>query len=150
MYLLFLLSAFSASTYTIGKVLLQYCPPVFLIGVRLVISGIIFLGYFWWRGERLPKLIKQDYWLFAQVSFFCFYFAYIMEFWSLQYMTSAKTAFLYSLSPAMAALFSYFAFHEKMTYKKALGLALSLIGSLPIIMAAAPGEGKSFFLSLIA
>lgn len=149
MILLMLLSAFSASTYTLGKILLNYSPPIFLISVRLIISGLIFLAYYYLRNQQFPKLYNQDYWLFAQVSFFCFYFAYIMEFWSLQYMTSAKTAFLYSLSPAIAALFSYYIFHEKMTFIKACGLALSLIGTLPVIFSSGPLEGKNlFFVSL--
>ncbi len=149
MFLLMVLSAFSASTYTLGKILLNYSPPIFLISVRLIISGIIFLAYYFLRNKAFPKLYKQDYLLFAQVSFFCFYFAYIMEFWSLQYMSSAKTAFLYSLSPAIAALFSYYIFHEKMTFIKACGLALSLIGTLPIIISTAPAEGTNIiFVSL--
>ena len=141
MFLLIVLSAFSASTYTLGKLLLNYSPPIFLISFRLIISGVAFLTYYWWRHKKFPKLIRSDYFLFIQVSFFCFYFAYIMEFWSLQYMSSAKTAFLYSLSPAIAALFSYFIFHEKMTIKKACGLALSLLGSIYVIFASGPSEG---------
>ncbi len=146
---LMLLSAFSASTYTLGKILLNYSPPIFLISIRLIIAGFIFLVYYYLKNKQFPKLYKQDYVLFAQVSFFCFYFAYTMEFWSLQYMTSAKTAFLFSLSPAIAALFSYYIFHEKMTIKKAVGLGLSLLGSLPIIFSSSSSEGRNvLFVSL--
>ena len=141
MFLLMLLSAFSASTYTLGKILLGYSPPIFLISFRLIVSGVAFLVAYWCTNRKFPKLIRSDYFLFIQVSFFCFYFAYITEFWSLQYMSSAKTAFLYSLSPAIAALFSYYIFHEKMTVKKACGLALSLIGSLPVIFASGSYDG---------
>lgn len=149
MFLLILLSAFSASTYTLGKILLTYSPPIFLISVRLIIAGLVFLLYYYLKNKKFPKLYNSDYWLFAQVSFFCFFFAYIMEFWSLQYMSSSKTAFLYSLSPAIAALFSYYVFHEKMTFKKACGLALSLIGTLPVVIASSPSEGFNlFFISL--
>lgn len=146
--LLLLLCAFSASTFTVGKAALQYTIPMFLIGIRLFISGIIFLIYYYYKYRELPSLHKHDYWVLAQVSFASFYFAYSMEFWSLQYLSSSKTAILYNLSPIIAACFSYFVFNEKMTFKKIIGLAICLLSFLPILLVPEPEEAQSiFFLS---
>jgi drug/metabolite transporter (DMT)-like permease len=143
---LFLLSAFGASTYTIGKVLLAYAPPFFLISVRLLVAGIIFLGYYrWYTGHHWPSLSRYDYWLLFQITIFAFYLAFTLEFWALQDMTSAKTAFLYSLSPVIAAVFSYFMFNERMSLMKAVGLIISIIASVPILMENAPQEGSTWF-----
>lgn len=148
--LLILLCAFSASTYTVGKAALQYTLPLFLIGIRLFFSGIIFLTYYYYKYREWPSLHKHDYWVLAQVSFASFYFAYSMEFWSLQYMASSKTALLYNLSPVIAACFSYFVFNEKMTSKKIIGLAICLLSFLPVLLSSDPTEGTNsfFFLSL--
>ncbi len=146
--LLLLLCAFSASTFTVGKAALQYTIPMFLIGIRLLVSGIIFLLYYYYKYRHLPSLHKHDYWVLAQVSFASFYFAYAMEFWSLQYMSSSKTALLYNLSPVIAACFSYVVFNERMTVKKIIGLAICLLSFLPIFLVPEPSETRSiFFLS---
>lgn len=148
MNLLLLLCAFSASTFTIGKAALHYTTPMFLIGIRLLISGVIFLIYYFFTNREMPRLHKYDYWVLAQVSFASFYFAYSMEFWALQYMPSSKTALLYNLSPVIAACFSYVVFNEKMTLKKIIGLMICLLSFLPILMAPAPEEARGiFFLS---
>lgn len=148
--LLVLLCAFSASTFTVGKAALNYTSPMFLIGIRLFLSGAIFLSYYYYKYKRTPSLHKHDYWVLAQVSFASFYFAYNMEFWSLQYMTSSKTALLYNLSPVIAACFSYVVFNEKMTIKKVIGLIICVLSFIPVLISSDPTEGKNgiFFLSL--
>lgn len=150
MILLLVLSATSAMTYSIGKLLLAVTTPIFLNSIRFFIAGTIFLFYYWSTHDGWPRLYKHDYWVIAQNSFFSFFIGFTLEFWGLQYMTSVKTAFLYSLSPVVAALLSYLVFHEKMTIKKALGLIIAFLGFLPILMVSAPKEegcGGIFFLS---
>lgn len=148
MLFLFLLCAFSASTFTIGKTALEYTTPLFLIGVRLTVSGVLFLVYYYFKYKQMPTLKAYDYWVLAQVAFASFYFAFTMEFSALQYLPSSKTAILYNLSPVIAACFSYFVFNEKMTPKKILGLAICLLSFLPILMESTPSEGSKFFLFL--
>lgn len=146
MLFLFLLCAFSASTFTIGKTALNYTTPMFLIGVRLLISGILFLAYYYFHYKQMPTLRKYDYWVLAQVAFASFYFAFSMEFMALQYLPSSKTALLYNLSPVIAACFSYFVFNEIMTLKKIIGLGICLLSFLPVLMESAPDEGSKLFL----
>ena len=148
MNLILLLCAFSASTFTVGKAALQYTMPMFLISIRLICAGFLFLVYYYYKYREWPTLHKYDYWVLAQISFTSFYFAYSMEFWALQYMSSSKTALLYNLSPVIAACFSYVVFDEKMTIKKIIGLAICLLSFLPILMAPDPSEGTTaLFLS---
>lgn len=134
MIAILLLAAVIASTYTLGKAALEISPPIFLVGVRLLIAGLCFLIYYRITHKKFPRLIKKELWMMLSIIFFGFYSGFILEFWALQYMTSAKTALLYSLSPIVAAFFSYFIFHEKMTIKKAVGLGIGLIGFLPVLM----------------
>jgi drug/metabolite transporter (DMT)-like permease len=62
------------------------------------------------------------------------YLTNIFEFWGLQYLTAAKACFIYSLSPFLAALFSYFQFKERITSKKLLGLVIGFIGFVPVLL----------------
>lgn len=144
MLLVFLLSSLTASTYTIGKMILFYSPPIFLIGFRLFVAGILFLSFYLFSHHQIPKLTRNDYWLLLQVTIFSFFLGFMCEFWALDRMTSAKTAFLGSLSPMVTALLSYLVFREKMTSRKILGLALALISLLPSLVASTPDEGKTF------
>lgn len=146
MILIFLLSALSASTYTLGKALMAYTAPIFLIGFRLVVAGLFFLSAYFLSHKTLPSLKKSDYWLLAQISLFSFYIGFIAEFWALNYMSSSKTAFLCSLSPIITGILSYLVFGEKMTMKKIIGLATAFIGiAITLLATASPTEGGSFF-----
>jgi drug/metabolite transporter (DMT)-like permease len=56
-----------------------------------------------------------------------------LEYWSLQHLSSAKACFLYSLSPFLSALFSYFHFRERINRRKWLGLFIGAVGILPVL-----------------
>ncbi len=128
------LYALCASTFTICKALLAVVKPFFFIGVRMLVAGTLILAYSYWKDRKAFSIQKKDRWLFAQIVLFHVYFAYILDLWSLQYITSSKSSFLYNLSPFIAALFSYFYFSERMTWKKCLGLGIGFSGFLPELL----------------
>lgn len=134
MFYVLLLYALFASVFTIAKTGLGYVEPLFFVGTRMLLAGIIMLGY--------QKLIKREIFNFdaqtwrriLRLAVFNIYLTNIFEFWGLKYLTSFKTCFIYSLSPFLSALFSYFLFAEKMNYKKWFGFLIGFIGFLPILM----------------
>ncbi len=67
-------------------------------------------------------------------AFFSIYLCNTLEFWGLQYLSAAKTCFIYSLSPFFAALFSYLHFGERMNKRKWLGLGIGFVGFLPVLL----------------
>ncbi len=144
-----ILYALCASTFTICKALLEYVKPFFFIAVRMLVAGGLLLAYSFWKDRNCFIIKKRDWLLFGQIILFHVYFAYILDLWSLQYITSSKSSFLYNLSPFMAALFSYFYFSEKMTTKKWLGLLIGFCGFLPemIIKASSSSLSATLFLS---
>lgn len=147
MILIVFLYALCAGTFTICKALLMYVKPFFFIGVRMLVAGGILLAYSYWKNRSVFKIEKKDRWLFAQIVLFHVYFAYILDLWSLQYITSSKSSFLYNLSPFLAALFSYFYFSEKMTVRKWLGLFIGFSGFLPEMLFKASSVNTSYWLS---
>ena len=134
MFLVAFLYILFASTFTIGKLGLQYSTPFFYIGVRMLLAGLLLLSYLWLRGRLKLRGSLKHFWWFAGVTIFHIYFAYICEFWALRYLTAAKTCLLYNLSPFISALFSYFYFSEKMTPKKWVGLGLGFLAFVPIFI----------------
>ncbi len=147
MILIVFLYALCASTFTICKALLEYVKPFFFIGIRMLVAGGILLAYSYWKNRSVFTIQKKDRWLFAQIIVFHVYFAYILDLWSLQYITSSKSSFLYNVSPFLAALFSYFYFSEKMTIKKWLGLLIGFSGFLPEMLLKGSSIEGSYWLS---
>ncbi len=147
-----ILYALIASTYTVGKFALAYAQPIFLIGVRMILGGSLLLGYVACSITRRPKITMFDWSLFAGAAFFHVYASFILEFWSLQYVTSAKASFMYNLSPFITALLAALFLHERLTKRKFVGLIVGFVGTLPILVAGIPyaevEAGKFLFFSV--
>ena len=149
MFLIVFLYALCASTFTICKALLDVVKPFFFIGVRMLVAGGLILTYSYFKDRKAFIIQKKDRWLFVQIVLFHVYFAYVLDLWSLQYLTSSSSSFLYNLSPFVAALFSYFYFAEHMTWKKCLGLLIGISGFLPELLFHKVSHGAgSFWFSL--
>lgn len=127
MYLVFFLYALLASTFSIGKLLLGVLPPIFLIAIRMIISGT-FLTSIWYFFYTDKTVRTADWWLFGMVVLFHILFPFMSEYIALQDMSPSSACLLYNLSPFFSALFSYFIFDEKMTPKKWIGFSIGLAG----------------------
>lgn len=102
-------------------------------------AGVLILIYaFFKKSERID--FKKDWAVFLKLAIFNIYLTNVFEFWGLKYLTSFKTCFIYSLSPFLSALFSYFVFSETLSLKKWLGLFIGFIGFTPILLAQGQGE----------
>lgn len=136
MSIVFVLLMYAAwsSAFSIGKVALQYSPPIFLTGFRMVLAGLLILGYLLVAKRSAFKLTLNQFFSLSLLAFFSIYLTNILEFWGLQYLSAAKTCFLYSLSPFFAALFSYLHFKEKMNLRKWVGLLIGFVGFMPVLL----------------
>lgn len=122
-----------SSVFSIGKMALEYSPPVFLTGFRMLFAGVILIAYLLIRRKFTLKITKKQWLSIGLLALFSIYLTNILEFWSLQHLTAAKTCFIYSLSPFFAALLSYIHFKEKMTRKKWLGMLVGFCGFIPVL-----------------
>jgi drug/metabolite transporter (DMT)-like permease len=122
-----------SSMFSIAKLALQYSTPLFLTGTRMVLASFFILSYLLLFKPQVFRLNKKQILSLTLLGFFSIYLANILEFWALQYLTAAKTCFIYSLTPFFAALLSYIHFGEKMNTQKWLGLLLGFIGILPVM-----------------
>lgn len=150
MYLVFVLYALFASVFTIAKTGLEYSQPLFLVGSRMFTAGALMLGYQFLFHRQDFVFHKKHIWRLFQLALFNIYLTNALEFWGLRYLTSFKTCFIYSLSPFVAALFSYLMLSEKMTMKKWIGLAVGFIGFTPILFSNTTAEesaGQLLFFS---
>ncbi len=129
---LFMYAAWS-SIFSLAKIALEHSPPLFLTATRMLLAAFILLGYLILRKRSSFKFEKKQLALLGLLAIFSIYLTNTFEFWGLQYLSAAKTCFIYSLSPFFAAFFSYLHFKEKMTPQKWLGMCIGFFGFLPIL-----------------
>lgn len=150
MFFVILLYALFASVFTIAKTGLEYAQPFFLVASRMIFAGVLLIAYQY--GIRKEKFIltKKAWRRIFCLAIFNIYLTNAFEFWGLKYLTSFKTCFIYSLSPFISALLSYFMLTERLTWKKWAGLVLGFLGFIPILLSQSHEEeaaGHFFFLS---
>lgn len=150
MILLVVLYMLFASTFTIGKAALAYTTPILFIAMRMMIGGLLLLGYHYFFKRSEFALNRKDIGILAQVSFFQYYAAFILEFVSLQWMTSGKASLFWNFSPFVTALICYFLLGERLSIKKVVGLIVGFLGLLPILMATTPQEELAGMISWLS
>lgn len=119
--------------FPLGKMMLGCAPPIFLTAIRMLFAAGLLVGYALLR-NKIGKLSRRIILGLFLLGFFNIYLTNILEFWSLSQISAAKTCFLYSLSPFLTAILSYFHFKEKMTFMKGLGLSIGFLGFIPTII----------------
>lgn len=142
MYLVILLYSLFASVFTAAKLGLEHAQPFFLVGSRMTCAGLILMSWVFFRNRSQFGLAGNNWIKLLLLGLFNIYLTNGLEFWGMQYLTSSKTSFIYSLSPFLAALFSYFCFKEILSKKKWLGLFFGFAGFIPILLGQSSEELK--------
>jgi len=136
-----------STVFSLGKWTLERCPPLFLTSSRMLLAGVLLIGYLALTRRSSFNLTKRQLLSLAVLGLFSIYLTNALEFWSLQHMTAAKTCFFYSLCPFFSAFFSYIHFGEKMNRRKWVGMAIGFAGFIPVL---ASQKGANELLSSFA
>lgn len=139
-----------ASTFTLGKAALLYVPPFLFIGVRMILGGSLLLWYYTMFAKKRLSINPKDYSSFLSIIIFHIFCSYCLEFWALEQVTSAKACLLYNLSPFITALFSYFLFAERLSYRQLCGLAIGFLAFIPILIAQTPLEAFAWHVGFLS
>lgn len=137
MYLVFLLYALFASLFGLAKATLDYADPFFLIGSRMAFAGVLMFVFQWFRDRKALVVPSSKTYLLLLLGFFNIYLTNIAEIWGLSHMISAKACLIYSLSPFLSALFSFFIFSESLSFKQMIALCIGFLGLVPCFMGGA-------------
>lgn len=136
--------------FTFAKAALQYAQPLFLAGSRMLLAGGALIGYQYYLGKSPFGIKKEHISLFLQAIIIQVYVMYVCYTWSLQYITSGKSALIFALAPFITAVICYIVLSEKLTFKKLCGLTIGFLGFLPTLMTGNATEnlfGRIGFLS---
>lgn len=135
MFALIALYAIFGLAFTMSKGVLNYAYPLFFVGLRMVLAGFILLGYHVFFKKKPLTIDKRYLSIFAQIAFFHVFVTYAFEFWALEYVSAAKDALFFNLTPFITALLSLVLCKEYLTIRQWLGLAIGFIGFIPMFIA---------------
>lgn len=141
MFFIILLNMLLASTFTLAKAALSYIAPFSFVSMRMIIAGLLMIGYNTVRDRGWYRVLNKNTWfLLLQVALFHVFFAYVLEFWALQFMSSGKASMLFSLFPLAMALLMWLFGNEHLKKIQVAGLLLGFIGSLALVVSDIKGN----------
>ncbi len=127
-----------ALSFPLGKFSLLTGAPCAVVGLRLLLTTALLFAWMAWRKPKILPLKKACLFPAILMGLSGFYLTNLFELKGLALISSTKASLIFSLAPLFAALISYFQLKEKVTIKKATGLLIGFLGSLPLFM-----EGSS-------
>lgn len=129
--LLSILFIFCASIFTLQKKIITDAEPFFAIGSRMLCAGLLILIWVKWKKNiYILTILKKNYYNFFLLSFYNIYLTNIFEIYGLTKLDSSKVCLIYSLSPFLTLIITFFMLNEKITKKKLIGLCIGFIGVL--------------------
>ena len=100
----------------------------------MLVAGVALLGWLLLFNRESIRMTYKTCGRILALGFFAIYLTNAAESWGLCHLTSFKTCFLYSLSPFLSAAFAYLLLRERLNKRKWVGLAVGIIGFMPLLM----------------
>ena len=121
----------AATSFPVGAAITNGLPPSIMMFVRFSLAALLFAPYvFIKNGLTLPPVKNILYYSILSVPLVIFFWC---MFESLRYTSVLNTGALYTLVPAITAVYALFINHEVISRFRILGLLLGTAGALWIV-----------------
>lgn len=141
-----------ASSQVLVKLTVVGIQPVFLAGLRSLLSVFFLLAWMAWRG-RLPRNILADFWPGLAIGL-TFAVEFLGLFLALDLTSVGHASILFYAMPVWFAIAAHFFLGERLTPVRGAGLALAFLGAASLILLrSGPGAETSLlgdFCALVA
>lgn len=129
--LMLMTTAMVAASFPVGAAITHALPPEFLMLIRFILAALLFAPFVFFKyGWQLPapkRLLAYALLSLPLVAFFWCMFE------SLRYTSALNTAALYTLVPAITAVFSLLVMRERAGRWRSLGLLIGTFGALWLV-----------------
>lgn len=133
MFFVIFMNMLYAIGFPMTQVALQLGEPLFMTALRMLIGGFILVGFQYIYNPTECQVPLRFIRPLLLSGLFNMYLTNYFELYGLSYMNAAKAAFIYNLSPFIAAFMGYLVLGEQMTPPKWLALIIAFFGSLFIL-----------------
>lgn len=114
------------TTYLALRVGVESFPPFLLSGIRQFTAGIVLVGFFLFKGEKIPKWGELKYHFLAGVLMV--FLGNGIVAWGEKFVPSSIAAVICSFMPVWVILINTFTGHEKPNVWVVLGVLIGFIG----------------------
>ena len=120
--------ALLAATFPLEKVALSYCSALFFSTTRMLLGGVILIGYARIVNKQRMHWSKNDMSLLAILTVCNVFIPHLLPCWSLHYVQTSKAALMYNMTPFFAALYGQVFAQEQTTTKEWMGMLIGFYG----------------------
>lgn len=126
-----LAAAIWGSMYVVSKYVLQYIPPLALVGLRYVtavaILFIIILGQYWRTRQRV-RITGKSWILLFLIGFIGYFASIVFQFIGTKLSDAHTASLITSATPAFIVVFARIVLREAVTVQKIVSLVMATIG----------------------
>ena len=125
-FALALVCFFWGTTWVASKAGVAHMPALQLAGIRQLIAGILFVGFFLYRRTPLPK--GKDWIVIVVLSLLNFVISNAFTAWGIQYIPSGLGSIIGATFPLWLVVIGLFSSKARLPTKAILGFALGFAG----------------------
>ena len=130
-WLMILSVILAASSFPVGAAITNDLPPSVMMFIRFLLAAMLFAPYvFLKHGFLLPSCKSLFNYMVLSIPLAVFFWC---MFESLRFTSVLNTGALYTLVPAITAIYSFFINREVTNRTRSLGLLIGTIGALWIV-----------------
>jgi drug/metabolite transporter (DMT)-like permease len=132
---------FWGTSFVALKTALRSFSPMTVIWLRMMVATVVFVPF--WRRIPPPDYRRGDWkvLLLAALCIPCLY--YLLEGYALQFTTSSQAGVISAIVPLLVAGGAWLFLHERLTWRGAVAIALSLVGVAALSLGGSAQENAS-------
>ncbi len=140
MVLVVILYALFGFSFTLGKMMVMHAYPLFAVGMRMTIGGLILLIWAFTRTQPRCYPQKTDIKYYVLLTIFGILIPYTLRLWALQEVSTMKAALLFNTAPFFTAIAAVIFACERLNCFQYLSLLVGFAGTIPILLTGSPTE----------
>jgi drug/metabolite transporter (DMT)-like permease len=126
LFALSLVSVIWGTTWVAAKLGVNHMPALQLAGIRQVLAGSVYVGFFLFRGFPLPK--GKEWWTVIILSILNFLLSNGLGTWGVKYVSAGLAAIIGAIFPLWLVIIGFFDAKAKIPVKAIIGLILGFTG----------------------
>jgi drug/metabolite transporter (DMT)-like permease len=126
LFALALVCFFWGTTWIASKEGVRHMPALQMAGIRQIIAGILYTGFFLYKGAALPK--GREWIPILVLSFLNFIMSNGLSTWGVKYISAGLGSIMGAIFPLWLVVIGLFASKERLPQKAILGLLLGFGG----------------------